>query len=466
MTVQAAFIFPHPPLIIPAVGRGGEKQIAPTAAACEEAAARIAEIRPDLIFLTSPHSVMYGDYFHLSPGSSARGSLASFGAPDEICQADYDSEFVSALAEEAEAEGLPAGTLGEQDSDLDHGTMVPLWFVRRQYRDFRLVRCGLSGLSFGDHYRLGMLVARISARLGRRTVFLASGDLSHKLKDSGPYGFAPEGPEYDRRIQEVCRSGDFGELFDFDHGFCSRAAECGHRSFLIMAGALDGRQVQSQLLSHQDVTGVGYGVASFIPGDPDPARRFLEIRQQGILTRRAQLLEHSDPYVRLAVQTLEDHVNRRGLRDLPPDLPREMTERRAGVFVSLHKEGELRGCIGTIAPVTSCIAREIMDNAVSACSRDPRFEPVRPDELPYLDVNVDVLGEAEDITSPAELDVRRYGVIVTSGMRRGLLLPDLEGVDTVEQQIAIARRKAGIGAGEKISLQRFEVVRHRMGEGA
>ena len=123
-------------------------------------------------------------------------------------------------------------------------------------------------------------------------------------------------------------------------------------------------------------------------------------------------------------------------------------------------DGELRGCIGTIAATTDCIAEEIIQNAISASTKDPRFNPIAEEELPFLDISVDVLGDAEEIASPAELDVKRYGVIVTKGFRRGLLLPDLEGVDTVEDQISIAKRKAGIYPEEKVKLERFEVIRH------
>ena len=137
-----------------------------------------------------------------------------------------------------------------------------------------------------------------------------------------------------------------------------------------------------------------------------------------------------------------------------------MLRRQAGVFVSIHKDGKLRGCIGTFLPTRDNIAQEIISNAVSAATRDPRFDPIRPEELKWLEINVDVLSAPEKISGPEELDVKRYGVIVSSGSRRGLLLPDLDGVDTVEEQISIARRKGGIHEGEKITLERFEVVRH------
>ena len=133
---------------------------------------------------------------------------------------------------------------------------------------------------------------------------------------------------------------------------------------------------------------------------------------------------------------------------------------RAGAFVSLHKDGRLRGCIGTILPTASCLGEEIVRNAVSAALDDPRFDPVAPSELPRLIYSVDVLSAPEPIAGPDELDPARYGVIVSCGNRRGLLLPDLDGVDTVDQQIDIARRKGGIGAGEPYRLERFTVVRH------
>ena len=137
-----------------------------------------------------------------------------------------------------------------------------------------------------------------------------------------------------------------------------------------------------------------------------------------------------------------------------------MRERRAGAFVSLKKDGQLRGCIGTILPTRGTLAEEIMQNAISACSRDPRFSPVEEEELEDLIYSVDVLSEPERIFSPKELDVKRYGVIVESNGKRGLLLPDLSGVDTVEQQLEIARQKGSIGPREEVQLWRFEVVRH------
>ena len=468
MPILAGFMVPHPPMIVPAVGRGSEKQVEKTTRAYEQVAEEIAALQPDTIIITSPHATMYADYFHISPGKGARGDFGQFRARQESFQVDYDMELTALISALAREKGFPAGVMGERDKKLDHGTMVPLYCIRKAYpavdaqtRVCRIVRIGLSGLPLTEHYRLGQMIREAVDTLGRRAVFVASGDLSHKLQSYGPYGYAAEGPQYDERIMDVCSRAAFGELFDFEESFCEKAAECGHRSFVIMAGAFDGLSVKAAQLSHEDVTGVGYGICTFYPGEPDDGRHFLAqylVKAQEKLTAaRAQ----EDPYVQLARKTVEMYVRDRVRPEVPEDLPTEMLATRAGAFVSIHEHGKLRGCIGTISPVRSCVAQEIIDNAVSASTRDPRFDPITADELEWLEISVDVLGEAEPIASPAELDVKRYGVIVTKGTKRGLLLPDLDGVDTVEQQIAIAKSKAGIGEWERnVQLERFEVVRH------
>ena len=459
--IQAAFMVPHPPMIVPAIGKGSEAQIQETIQAYEQVAAEIKALEPETMIITSPHSVMYADYFHISPGKGAKGSFSQFGAPQVQFGESYDTELVREICHIADGKEFPAGTLGQRDKSLDHGTMVPLWFIEKACeKPFQIVRIGLSGLPLTDHYRLGQIISEAVEKLGRRAVFIASGDLSHKLQDYGPYGFASEGPEYDARIMDVCGRGAFGELFDFSEGFCESAAECGHRSFVVMAGALDGVSVRAKALSHQDVTGVGYGICTFYPEGKDENRRFLVQYLQKLEQEIADKRSAEDPYVNLARQSLESYILRKERLALPEGLPEEMTQTRAGAFVSIHKNGSLRGCIGTIGPVADCVAQEIIDNAISASTRDPRFPAIKPDELKWLEINVDVLGEPEDIDSKDLLDVKRYGVIVSSGGRRGLLLPDLEGVDTVDQQIDIARQKAGIGKFEKIKLQRFEVIRH------
>lgn len=504
MGIVGAFMVPHPPLIIPEVGQGRESGIADTIRSYQRVAGMVAELKPDTIVVSTPHSVMYSDYFHISPGENAEGSFAAYGAQEVGIGADYDTAFVKKLCMLAAENNVDAGVGGEKDASLDHGTLIPLYFITQKYVDFDLVRIGLSGLPLTEHYRLGTLIKRTAKELNRRVVYIASGDLSHKLKDDGPYGFVPDGPVYEERIMDVMGRAAFGELLEFDELFLEKVAECGHRSFVMMAGALDKTAVKVERLSHEGPFGVGYGVCTYeVVEDTDGNdRNFLDVFEDKEGKRRAEQRAHEDAYVRLARKSLETYIKERreityeevrdeikeslgggqkvtDLRALESvgdhgqddagtekiesfdDAERALTGTQAGAFVSLHKDGRLRGCIGTIAPTRDNLAQEIIENAISASTRDPRFIPVTADELEYLEYSVDVLSPAEPIDSPDQLDVKRYGVIVSNGGRRGLLLPNLDTIDTVEEQIAIAKKKAGIAPKEPVSLKRFEVVRHK-----
>lgn len=461
MPMLGAVLTPHPPVLLPEVGRGREKEIAATDRAMRAAAEQVARWKPDVLIVASPHTILYGDYFHISPGEAAVGDMSAFGAPQVRILARYDTVLREEIVRRAQQADLKAGFLGQRDPALDHGVLIPLYYLQKAGVSCPIVRMGLSGFSPLAHYRLGQCVAAAVEALGRRAVFVASGDLSHKLKDDGPYGFVPEGPKFDEAVTQTMASGDFLQFLTMNPALCERAAECGLRSFQMMAGALDGQAVQLQLLSHEGPFGVGYAVALFPVTGRDQTRCFAAACEQSQRDRLAARRAGEDAWVRLARLSLETYIRTGSrLETLPEGLPDEMTQRAAGAFVSLHLEGRLRGCIGTIAPTQKNVAQEIVRNVVSAGTRDPRFPPVHPEELDALEYSVDVLGAPEPVDSPAQLNPKRYGVIVSCGTRRGLLLPDLDGVDTAAQQIEIAREKGGIRANEPYRLERFEVVRH------
>ena len=459
MSILAAYVLPHPPLILPEVGRGEEKKIQLTVNAYERAMKEAAEQKPDTVIIASPHTVMYADYFHIAPGEEAEGSFAQFGAEGVTVAARYDTVLAKEIEMDAGEIGIEAGPVGGRNAALDHAVMIPLHFLHAHTRDFRVVRLGISGLSPLAHYNFGKCVARAVDTLGRRAVFIASGDLSHKLTPEGPYGFAPEGPRFDKACMKYLEEGDFLKLLRMDRALYEPAAECGLRTFWMMAGALDGQALKIKKLSYQGPFGVGYGVVSLRVTREDVRRSFAE--RYEMLERRAQEERRAaeDDYVRLARHAIETIVHTGKNAELPQGLPSEMSE-RAGVFVSLKKDGELRGCIGTFEPTTKNIAEEILQNAASAALRDPRFPPVKKEELDALVYSVDVLTEPELVAGADALDVKKYGVIVEYRARKGLLLPDLAGVDTVEEQLRIARQKGGIPEDAPIRIWRFTVERH------
>ena len=458
MPIIKTYMVPHPPLIIPEIGKGGEEQIKKTTESYETVAKEISEIKPDTIIISSPHTTMYGDYFHITNANKVSGDFSNFNASNISFEEEQDIELIEEIETVSNKYNFPAGRT--KDTELDHGTMIPLYFIRKYYKEGKIIVLGPSGLPLIDNYMMGIIIKEAVNNINKKVVFIASGDLSHKLQPHGPYGYAEEGVEYDKRIMEVCSKANFNELLNFEESFLDKAAECGHRSFTIMAGALDGLNVKSKYLSHEDVTGVGYGIITFTPQDKNEDRHFLDNYFNELEEKLNNKKQNEDPYVKLARLTIEEYISTGNILEIPSNTLEELLNKQAGVFVSIHKFGSLRGCIGTIMPTTNCIAQEIITNAISASTKDPRFPKIEKEELDYLEINVDVLGEPEDIDSEEQLNVKEYGVIVTSGMKRGLLLPDLDGVDTVSDQVSIAKKKAGI-KDEPYTLQRFKVTRHK-----
>ena len=518
MSIVAACAVPHPPLLIPGVGEDNDPQVQKTQRALQEVAKQIALLKPETLVFLSPHATLYRDYFHISPGANAWGNFSRFGSTAAY-HVEYDEEFVSCLEALLRENNIPGDTSGEREPTLDHGVMVPLHFFDEAGIDAKIVRVGLSGLSLEQHRAFGKLVAETARQLGRKTIIVASGDLSHKLLPSGPYGFTPEGPEFDELMCNALATGDVESMLQIDEGLSDAAAECGFRSFVMMGGALEAIDFTPQLLSYEGPFGVGYAVAAYLAKD------------QGSETQGSSKLQHNDKAYgnetqdssskgqtnsepqegnetqhsskaqgdnkaqcsitaqddKPAAPSLPAALAKQALlcyfkndRQRPTlttpeiaqllirfsgdsrtkDLYQQLTTTGAGTFVSLHKYGDLRGCIGTISPARETTLHEIVHNAVSAAVEDPRFSPLEESELNDLTIKVDILGEAEPVLNRSTLDAERYGVIVSLGFRRGLLLPSLEGVDTPEEQIAIALSKARILPSEPYSLERFEVVRY------
>lgn len=461
MSIIESFIVPHPPLIVSEIGKGKERQIQSTLDSYEAVAKKIAILEPETIFITTPHSVMYSDYIHISPGAEATGNFANFKANNISFKKRYDIEFATELAFLASQKNIMAGTLGQKDKMIDHGALVPIYFIEKYIQNYKIVRCSISGLNFLEHYRFGKCISEVAEKLNRKVVFIASGDLSHRLKKDGPYGFMQEGSKFDKEITEAMKEADFFKFMNFDTNFCDRAGECGLRSFIIMAGALDGKSVESKFYSYEGTFGVGYAVCEFKILGENNTRHFDLIYQKQKEQKILSIRNNEDSYVKLARTALEYYIKNHKILKTPNDLNRELLDNRAGVFVSLKKDSMLRGCIGTIVSTTDSIADEIINNAISAGTKDPRFDAITEDELPEIVYSVDVLGKSEAIKSVDELDTKKYGVIVTNGNRRGLLLPNLDGINTPKEQIEIALSKAGIKEGENFSIERFEVVRHK-----
>jgi len=461
MPVVIGCLVPHPPIIIPEIGRENLNRISSTVQAMQEIAGDVMEASPDVLVFISPHSAGFADNIAVKADQALTGSFAAFGVPNIRFSVRNDLEFVGELVKAANDFGVPVTKIGRAhmdlrgSSELDHGVLVPLYYLSKN-ASLPIVSVSISYAGFEEHYALGMAIKKASDSLRSRVALVASGDLSHRLVPGAPAGYNPRAIDFDAKIEEIFDTGYFDELQDLDPGLIEAAGECGLRSIYTLAGAFNGYGVLTKVLSYEGPFGVGYMVSSVYPGEPSAERDLFTIQIEALPPTEP---EPSAP-VKLAHYSLEQYFKLGHPIEPPEEAPEELLNRRAGAFVCLKIDGSLRGCVGTIRPAQDNLAAEIMANAIQAATADPRFNPVSPEELSMLQFSVDILEEPERIDSKDKLDPEVYGVIVRSGYRTGLLLPNIDGVDSVDEQVAIAKRKAGIELNEEVELYRFRVTRY------
>ncbi len=463
--ISLGVLAPHPPIIVEGVGKPADlAEVADTIKSMKEIDRILAADQPETLVVFTPHGTVFSDAIVIYGDKYLTGSLSRFGHHKKW-QWDNDLELVEKIIVDSPEVGLPvlkmdsslAAKYRAQDA-LDHGVLVPLSFFDQKWADrVKLVIIPLSYLPLEELYRFGTVVQKAAEQLNRKVAIIASGDLSHCLKSEAPAGYNPKGLEFDQKIISLIKESNLDELFQLDPVLVEKAAECGFRSLIMLAGTLDRLKYESKVFSYQGPFGVGYGVASFKPTGEKQESLTEELfanRQRKVDERH----QKENSIVRYARQVVEAYVRDQKLPE-PENLEPFLTE-KAGTFVSIKKHGQLRGCIGTTEPTQNNIVAEVRQNAISASTRDPRFNPVEEEELADLVFSVDILKPAEPISGLDELNPEKYGVIVSQGYRRGLLLPNLEGIDTAEEQVKIAKQKAGIGNDEDVQLERFEVVRY------
>lgn len=460
MPIIAGFLMPHPACAIPQVGKGDEDIIFRTVNSMEKAASRIAELKPDTIVMISAHSEAYSDYFQISDGDVAIGSLAKYDAYDITFRNYYDREFVRSLCALCHSEGISAGIDAENRHYLDHGTMIPLYFINKKYRAYNLVRLGVSGLPLIEHYKLGTIIKKVANQLGKRVVVVASGDLSHCLTKDAPYGYNVVGEKYDTRFNKMVSTSNFIDLFSFPEEMLEDSKQCSHRVMTIMAGAFDKSSVTSSIYSYEGQLGTGLTVAEFTVKENDDSRAFGDIYLNKELVNVAKKKENEDKYVSLARNAIETYISTGKKLKMPSNLPPEMLEGQKGVFITIKEKGALRGCLGSAKGLTRNVANEIVTNAMKAATEDPRFNPIKKEDLDFITIHVSVITNLMEVKSVTDLNPEVYGLVVENDGKHATLLPGLSTVHTSAEQLALAKRKAGIMQDDKCRLYRFTIDKH------
>ncbi|MBQ4468528.1 MAG: AmmeMemoRadiSam system protein A [Synergistaceae bacterium] len=442
-----SILMPHPPVLIPEVGRGRENEAAKTLQGISRLTERIKHSKPDLLVVLSPHQSYMPGALLVNSAEFYSGSFAMFGVPGvRITAYSPANDVINSLCDYLVKSGVNIYKSPESNITEDQGSLVPLYFLNEAWGSLPpLIIASPIGLTPEGAYKLGKALADYHA--SDKIALLASGDLSHRLTPDAPAGYEPEFAKiFETAIEDSLRTCSAEKLLSLDKHIISRAGECGFRSVLAMLGLCEGHG-NIEIFSHEWPFGVGYCNALCMLNDNSD---------------NSNKRKNSAPVI-LARETVKRLLTGEALPQSGSEvIESDLWDSRKSCFVSIKKtNGELRGCIGTLSPVCESLDKEIIANAVSSSTRDPRFPPMTSKELDDVIFSVDVLSEPEAISNYSELDVKKFGVIVSQGYRRGVLLPDLEGVDSVEQQIQIAAMKAGIRDLSNIALERFEVGRYR-----
>ena len=416
-------ITPHPPIMVPQIGKGREAEVSNSIEAMGRIGEDLAKAQPDTVCVVSPHGAGFPYAMGVVSAPSSRGTLARWGGPEIDYSFANDLDMAEAILDEATASDLPVRRIEDAEYPLDHGVMVPAYFLIDELRSRTLIPLSFSSLPLEEHFEFGRTVAKAAKKTGKRVAFLASGDLSHRLLPDAPAGYDPIGHEFDSRVKEAVASLDSDALVNMDSDLISKAGECGLRSIVMLMGALAEEEVESEVLSYEGPFGVGYLTASLRP------------KQKSTVGLGPSL-------VKLAREAVEQYVRDGSVAAGSVELEDEMRQ-KAGVFVTIRRCGELRGCIGTAAPAKDNLRDEVVANAIGAATRDPRFPRVSLDELLDLEYSVSLLTPMEPIDGPEDLDPAKYGLVVRKGSRSGLLLPGIRQVKTPAQQIGICNRESG-----------------------
>lgn len=463
--ISFAGLAPHPPILIPEIGQGRLNKIAKTKKAMEKFAEQVVENDPDLVITISPHGPVFSDAISVLNQDELSGDFSDFGFNDLEFSYPIELDFVDDLVKACNTQGITVARIDKKAAKrhnfgmkLDHGVLVPMYHLEQAGLEAPLLPLTMGMLPYEDLYKTGKIIQLLAQKLDYDVAIIASGDLSHRLSPDAPAGYNPKGEEFDQKLVSHLQELEVEEILNLDESLIKKAGECGLRPIMIMLGAIDGLAVEPNLHSYEGPLGVGYAVASYqvIKGQRDSLLDNIEQRKED---RLKEIKENESQPAKLARKAVREYLENSKVIEPFDDLPEEFSQ-PAGVFVSIKKAGNLRGCIGTIEGEADSAAHELIKNALKAALKDPRFDPVDINELDDLVFSVDLLSEPEVIDNREQLDPQEYGVIVEKGGKRGLLLPRLEGVETVKKQLDIARRKAGLASLDDITIKRFKVTRY------
>ncbi len=471
-----SYILPHAPALIPDIGRSDHKYCSKTCLAMKKVAEEVKELNPKRIVIVSPHGALFSDAISVSYFRFLEGDFKNFGHEEIKVSIRNDIPFIDKLSIMASKNGITLAKLDDSLLDafelrrgLDYGVSVPLYFIEEEYlkdevflkeRPYEVVCMTYGLLPVESLYAFGMALRDSVESSEKDTVFIASGDLSHCLSESGPYTFSKYGQFFDDTLIRSLQKSDPFSFLTYPIKDRELAQTCCFQSVSILYGLYDRRVFKSDIYSYEAPFGVGYLVSKLeevLGISPSLQKKLIDWQ----IEKKQNIRILEDDYIRLARDTVEYFV----INKKRPFWDRgsyKIAPIKASCFVTLKNDSGLRSCVGMVQPRRSDLFNEIVSTAVSVCTDDNRFDDIDKSELSDLYVSVDVLSPLEEINGILDLDPKVFGIVVESGPKKGVLLPGIEGINNPADQLDIALKKAGIKEYEEYTLKRFSVERHEV----
>ena len=475
------YFMPHAPIILPTIGITEADCVSNTYHAMMAAGKEIAEESPDTIIIISPHGPRFSDVIPIHDQEVYKGNLNIFGDFDTRFEYKKDDVFITELLElSSEEQGDFYRFESEDfkrfeiDKTLDHGVLVPLYFVQQFFNDFELVIMSDADFDPISLMKAGALIDYTAANLQKNVVVIASGDLSHTLSDQGPYHYHPASKIVDEAVVKAFQKSQLLALTALEYETVESAEICGLNSLFMLFGVYNNKAYKTRCLSYEGPFGVGYAVGSIthVPAlkEPNWMHQVIDILE----VRAKEQHEKSHPFCRIAYEIIKQKTQT-GISPvvylekntcfigcesiaLSPENYKLLMTPCDGLFVSIKKNGVIRGCIGTVeGDEKEACYKQLAYYALQAAYKDPRFDPINVEEIQMITLHVELLSKLIPIVHPIDHDVKKYGIYICGKDTSGVLLPNVAGVDNPVDQLRIVLHKAGLSVDEVEESYHFTV---------
>ena len=452
------FFLPHPPAAVDAIQGNKKELLNNTIEGFRNAAKKIAEQKPKVIVIITPHGPCFGDHYYIPSQKRISGDFSAYGNKKLILGFDCDLDLAERIHEKAAEKGLSAGFVDDKTMkrngisyDLDHGILVPMYFICQYYQDFKLLPISLSGQNGKHHYKMGIVLREAIKEYPEDVAIIASGNLSHKATEE-------HGAAFDKKLKKLLLAENIPRILDFDPEQKEQAEQCGLDSCRMLLGTLDGFDFYTNILAYEHPLGTGYLSAEFHCGKPKESALVYYLAEEE--TRLQQRWAAESPVVQLSRKAISAYLKDKKEITLDTNTPESLKAESCGVFVTLKNDGRIRGNAGTTMATQPSLGEEIIYHAIRALKSD-MTDPITEEELKDLSIEVCTLSEPEEISNQQQLNPQTYGLILESKKRCAVLLPGLPHIDTPEKQIQAAKAQAGIHPWHRTKLKRFTVTRYK-----